>query len=119
MSSRQSITIENLETCTKYLVRIAELTGIPVDEVMCGRHTAEITDARSLLAWALTDLCGYSTTKVGILIRRHYTSVIYLRKRLTTAIRLPVPLVAIMENLKAYNEQLKHQQNETKAQNGH
>lgn len=99
-------------TCTKYIVRISVLTGIPVDEIMGGRHTAEITDARSLLAWALTDLCGYSTIIVGILIRKHYSSVIYLRKRLTTVIGIPMDMVAMMEDLKLYNKQLKQQQNE-------
>lgn len=96
----------------KYLVRISELTGIPVDDVMGGSRLMDIVTARSLLAWSLTDLCGYTTTQAGILIRRHYSSVIYLRRKLTTAIRLPMDIVAIMENLKAYNKQLKQQQDE-------
>lgn len=96
----------------KYLVRISELTGIPVDDIMGSSRLMDIVTARSLLAWSLTDLCGYTTTQAGVLIRRHYSSVIYLRKKLTTAIRLPMDVVAIMEDLKAFNKQLKQQQNE-------
>lgn len=101
-----------IEERNKYLFRISELTGIPVDDVMGSSRLTDIVTARSLLAWVLTDLCGYTTTQAGVLIRRHYSSVIYLRRKLTTAIRLPMDLVAIMEDLKAYNKQLKQQQNE-------
>ena len=98
----------------KFLVRISELTGISGDEILGARRFTEIVEARSLLAWALTDLCGYTTTQVGILIRRHYSSVIYLRRKLTTASRLPLDTLAIMGDLKLLNKQLKQQQNEPK-----
>lgn len=94
----------------KYLVRVSELTGISTGCIMGCRRFHEIVVARAILAWVLTDLCGYTTIQAGILLRKHYSSVIYLRKKLTTAIRLPMDIVAIMEDLKIYNKQL--QQNE-------
>jgi hypothetical protein len=112
MRARNKITDTMLERRNKVLVRISELTGIPSGTIMGGRRFHEIVVARAILAWVLTDLCGYTTIQAGILLRKHYSSVIYLRKKLNTAIRLPMDIVAIMEDLKIYNQQLNQQQNE-------
>ena len=112
MRPRCNITLPMIRKRNKLLVRISELTGVPSDVILGRSGKTDNVTARSLLSWSLTDLCGYTTTQAGILIRRHYSSVIYLRNKLTTAIRLPMDIVAIMEDLKAYNKQLKQQQNE-------
>ena len=112
MRPRNYITLPMIKERNKYLVRVSELTGISTDCIMGCRRFHEIVVARAILAWVLTDLCGYTTIQAGILLRKHYSSVIYLRKKLTTAIRLPMDIVAIMEDLKIYNQQLKQQQNE-------
>ena len=98
----------------KYLVRISELTGIPTDSIMGSRRFHDIVVARAILAWVLIDLRGYTTKQAGILLRRHYSSVIYLRSKLTTAHILPLKTAAIMEELKLYNKQLKAEENEQK-----
>ena len=88
----------------KVLVRVSELTGIPSDDILGTSRMQHITIARSLLAWALTYLLGYTTTQAGILMRRHSTTIVYLRKLLTTAIRLPMDVVLIMEDLKEFTK---------------
>ena len=103
---RNYIMLAMIEERNKNLVRISELTGVSGDDILGCSRLMEIVTARSLLAWVLTDLCGYTTMQAGILIRRHYTSVIYLRNKITTAMRLPMDLRLIIEDLRNYNKKI-------------
>jgi len=61
----------------EYLMLISSITGIPSDDIMGRCRTRDISDARHLLMWALTRLCGYSTTQVGLMVHRDHASVVH------------------------------------------
>lgn len=66
-----------LQKRNKYLVRVAQLTGICGDDIMSNNRSEQVSTARHLVMWALITFCHYSTTEVGILMRRSNSAVIY------------------------------------------
>lgn len=77
MRPRNYITDEIIEGRNKWLVRVGEVTGVAVDDIMGNRRDERVSTARQLVMWALCDLCAYSTTQVGVLMRRNHTTVTY------------------------------------------
>ena len=60
MRPRNYITDEMIEGRNKWLVRVSEVTGVAVDDIMGNQQTDSISQARHLTMWALVTLCGYS-----------------------------------------------------------
>lgn len=83
MRPRNYITDEMIEGRNKWLVRVSEVTGVAVDDIMGNQQTDSISQARHLTMWALVTLCGYSHTQTGVLMRRHHTSVTYAVTHIT------------------------------------
>lgn len=60
-----------------YVVFISNLTGVPVDDIL-GRSRVEcVCISRHLLAYALVQLCGYSSLAAGNLMHRNYATVLH------------------------------------------
>ena len=83
MRPKTNITTEMIALRNKVLVKVSELTGVPTDDIMSANRHEDTTMARRLTAWALCDLCLMSTTQTGVLLRRHYSSILFLKKQLT------------------------------------
>ena len=83
MRPKTNITTEMIALRNKVLVKVSELTGVPTDDIMSACRYEDVTMARRLTAWALCDLCLMSTTQTGVLLRRHYSSILFLKKQLT------------------------------------
>lgn len=66
-----------IEKRNNVLFKVNELTGAPIDEIMGRKRCERISTARQLTMWALVTLYGYSTTDVGILMRRNHATVTY------------------------------------------
>ena len=77
MKSPRIITTQMLADRNEYLSLISNLTGISSDVIMSTCRVDSVCIARFLLCWALVQLCGYSTTTVGTLLRRNHTTVWY------------------------------------------
>lgn len=61
----------------KCVMMVSNLTGIPVDDIMSTKRYEAISTARQLVMWALCDLCGYTHTQVGVMMRRDHTTITY------------------------------------------
>ena len=77
MRPRNYISNEMIEGRNKWLVRVSEVTGVAVDDIMGHRRDENVSTARQLVMWALCELCGYSHTQVGVLMRRNHATVTY------------------------------------------
>lgn len=66
-----------IEERNKWLMAVSNITKVAVDDIMGNRRDERVSTARQLVMWALCDLCAYSTTQVGILMRRNHTTVTY------------------------------------------
>ena len=58
-------------------VLVANLTGVPVDDIMGRCRRQDISTARQLVMWTLVTICGYTHTQTGILMRRNHATVTY------------------------------------------
>ena len=58
-------------------VLVANLTGVPVDDIMGRCRRQDISTARQLVMWTLVTICGYTHTQTGILMRRNHVTVTY------------------------------------------
>ncbi|MBR5640439.1 MAG: hypothetical protein IKW83_12080 [Muribaculaceae bacterium] len=72
---KQTITSQMLTDRNEYLLFISNITGIASDVIMSTSRVDTVCCARYLLSWALVELCGYSTTTVGKLMRRNHATV--------------------------------------------
>lgn len=77
MRPRQMITLDMIVKRNEMLVLVSNLTGVPVDDIMTNKRCERISTARQLVMWALYDLCCYTTTQVGILMRRNHATITY------------------------------------------
>lgn len=77
MRPRNYITDEMIEERNKWLMAVSNITKVAVDDIMGNRRDERVSTARQLVMWALCDLCAYSTTQVGVLMRRNHTTVTY------------------------------------------
>ena len=77
MNYPRSMTHQMYQDRNDYVVFISNLTGIPVDDIL-GRSRIEcVCIARHLLAYALVQLCGYSSLAAGNLMNRNYATVLH------------------------------------------
>ncbi len=71
------ITSEMYKTRDEYLVLVSQMTKVATDDIVGRSRLRKNVIARHLLMWALTNLCGYSTTVVGKLMHRDHCTVVY------------------------------------------
>ena len=110
MSPKTKITTEMLDDRNRYLMVISNLTDVPSDAILGKSRLTDIVSARHLLMWALTFLCGYSTTAVGIMLHRDHASVVYGRHRIEDGWRdFDKRIPSIIHILKEYHKQSKKQ----------
>ena len=103
----KEMTTAMIEMRNTLMVRVSELTGVAGDDIMSKNRTFAVTDARSLVAWALIDLCGVGVRAAGILLRRNYSDMVYLRKRITGGMRLTAEMEDAMREIRTFVKQLK------------
>lgn len=77
MRPPHSITSDMYKTRDEYLVLVSQMTNVPTDDIVGRSRLRKNVIARHLLMWALTHLCGYSTTVVGQLMHRDHCTVVY------------------------------------------
>lgn len=77
MRPAQKITSEMLDKRNKFMSIVSHKTGVPTDDIMSESRTRKVASARMMVMWALHTLCGYTTTAIGVMMRRHYSSVIH------------------------------------------
>lgn len=106
MRPKTKITTEMLDNRNRYLTVISRLTDVPSDAILGKSRLTDIVTARHLLMWALTFLCGYSTTAVGIMLHRDHASVVYGRRRINDGWRdFDKRIPSIIHILKEYHKQ--------------
>ena len=71
------ITTSMLDKRNRIMSIVSRETGVPTDDIMSETRRRKVASARMMVMWALYTYCGYSTKTIGILMRRHHTSVVY------------------------------------------
>ena len=105
MRPNTKITTEMLDDRNRYLMVISNLTDVPSDAILGKSRLTDIVTARHLLMWALTFLCGYSTTAVGIMLHRDHASVVNGRRRIEDGWRdFDKRVPGIVQILKEYHK---------------
>lgn len=70
------IDTKTIEQRNQLLMWVCELTELAVDDVLSGSHKADMVLARNLVMWAMWSFYGCTTVNIGILMHKHYTSVV-------------------------------------------
>lgn len=71
------ITTEMLDKRNKFMSIVSHETGIPTDDIMSDSRVRKVASARMMVMWALYSLCEYTTTAIGVMMRRHHSSVMH------------------------------------------
>ena len=106
MRPTNKITTEMLDNRNRYLMKICFYMDVSSDDVLGKSRLTNIVTARHLLMWALTFLCGYSTTDVGRMLHRDHASVVNGRRRIEDGWRdFDKRVPGIVQILKEYHKQ--------------
>ena len=111
MRPRQIISNDMLVKRNEFLVLVSNLTGVPVDDIMTNNRCGRISMARQLVMWALYELCSYTTTQVGILMRRNHATITYAVSHVGGGY--------YGKEVESIREKIKDYHNESKTQNRH
>lgn len=74
---KQEITTAMIEHRNQTLVLISELTGVDGDAILGTSRKAQVVTARNLAIWVLCHYYGVTTTNTGVLMHKHWTSVVH------------------------------------------
>lgn len=96
-------TSEMLDKRNKFMRVVSHITGVPVDDIMSESRVRNVATARMMVMWALHTLCGYTTTAIGVMLRRHYSSVIYAIHMINGGFRLSKEEKELKQILKRFH----------------
>ena len=99
---QQKITTEMIEQRNRTLVLVSDITGISTEEIMSKSRKGEVVIARNLVIWVMCIIYGITTINTGILMHKHYSTIIWAVKE-----------VNYRKDLKPYVRLIKAKINET------
>ena len=69
-----------IEQRNRTLVLVSDITGISTEEIMSKNRKGEVVIARNLVIWVMCIIYGITTINTGILMHKHYSTVIWAVK---------------------------------------